>query len=110
MDYRKIPGATGRQPCGRCRAPLREPGGRARDLVGASALYLLAGATLGVPLASPELGRAWLVVNVALALLVGCLVATLRCDSRWGRCPASRGTTWLLFEAGSRQSYPVEPE
>jgi hypothetical protein len=89
MDYRNIPTATGHRPrlCGRCRVPFRERRDRGRALVGAAALYLLAATTLGLPLAFPARAQVWLVVNLALATAIGCLVAALQRSGRSARCP-----------------------
>jgi hypothetical protein len=89
MDYRNIPGTTGhrRWLCGRCRRPLREARGQSGDLVSAAALYLLAVAIVGVPLALPGWAPWWLVVNLVLALLVGCLVAARQRAAASRECP-----------------------
>jgi hypothetical protein len=67
--------------------PLRERGRRRRALAGSLALYVLAATVLGLPLAFPELARAWLVVNLVLAVLVGCMIAALQRRADVAGCP-----------------------
>ncbi len=109
MDFRKVPTFPGHRPwmCGRCRAPFDERGGRGRALAGSLALYLLAAAILGLPLAFPELSRVWLVVNLVLAVLVGCAVAALQRPADPARCPRcglERGAGPLIPAGAARRA------